>query len=275
MKPVEIFKTGVKTMTVELLQDVGNVYDVPLNTLISLEKAGFEDGGWCYRGIDEEHVDHLAESEMSEWPPLEIVKVRLATGNVLNAVIDGNHRWQAAARKKAPTIRARAGSYASEDEVIEAAFRANLKNGRNASTENRSEYALWLYFKDPSEKPNMSAIARKVGLNVSSVSRKINAELRRLDAEREAEERGTSLLEITETQRLLAAIHRYLENETAFLSGQHTERSVKKRASSLLTHLNSMTDKNKQRSAVQDLQTFALTLAQIQWNDQGQKKRNA
>lgn len=261
-------------MTVQLYPGAGVPEIVNLASLISLDDAGFEDGILCYRGIDQETIEHLVNSSPDEWPAIEVVNCNV-NGKPLKAVINGYHRWEAAKLKKATTIMAQAGNYASEAEVIEAAFRANMRNGRGASTGERSQYALWLFWQDPSDKPNLSAIARKVGLNQSTVSRYISKEMKRLNAEEEAEKSGSSVLEITETERLLKAIRRYMEQETAFFAGQHGERSVKKRAASLLNHLNTMKDKGKQRTAVQDLQTLVLTLNQIQWTGQDDKRKNA
>lgn len=260
-------------MAVQIYRGAGVPEQVNLTSLISLDDAGFQDSMMCYRGIDMETVEHLVNSDMGEWPALEVVSI--GPGPQKYAVINGYHRWEAAKLKKATSIMVVAGNYNSEAEVIEAAFRANLKNGRGASTSERSQYALWLFLQDTSDKPNLSAIARKVGLNQSTVYRAINREIKRIEAEEEAEKSGSSVAEITETERLLKAIRRYMEQETAFFAGQHGERSVKKRAASLLNHLNTMKDKGKQRTAVQDLQTLVLTLNQIQWTGQDDKRKNA
>lgn len=259
-------------MAIQFYQGAGVPESVQMSELISLEDAGFEDAIFCWRGIDQEEIEHLVNSDISEWPAIEVVNCNV-NGQVRKAIVDGYHRWEAARRKKVSIIQARAGNYASEEEVIEAAFRANMRNGRGASTGERSQYALWLYWQDPSDKPNLSAIARKVGLNQSTVSRYINRELKRLDAAEEAKRQGTSVLEITETQRLLNAIRRYLENEKAFFAGEHSERSVEKRATALVKQVTSIKDRNKARRAREDLQTLALTLAKIDFTKGTQKKR--
>lgn len=261
-------------MTVPMYPGAGTPETINLASLISLDDAGFEDGCLCYRGLDQDHVGHFMMADMASWPALDVVNVNVA-GQMRHAVIDGYHRWEAARLLKAPTISVRAGSYASENEVIEAAFRANLKNGRQVTTGERSDYALWLYWQEPSDKPNLSAIARKVGLHPSVVNRLINKQLKEIDAREEAEARGSSLEEITETEKLLKAIRRYMEKEVAFLAGQHSERSAKKRAASLCGYVTRMKDQGKQRTAIQDLQTLAQTLTEITFDKTGQKKKNA
>lgn len=261
-------------MTVQMQPGAGEPEIVNLSSLISLEDAGFPDADMCNRGIDEEHVEHLANSNMEEWEALKVVTCNV-NGATRHAVIDGNHRWRAAQIMKAPALLVIAGNYASEEEVIEAAFRANMKNGRAASTGERTQYALWLFWQDPSDKPNMSAIARKVGLNHTTVSRAISKEVKRLEAEEEAEKRGTSPVEITETEKLLRAIRRYLESEQAFLSGERGERSVEKRAAALVKHIGTIKDKGKAKRAALDMQTLALTLAKIDFSADGTKRKNA
>lgn len=261
-------------MAVHLYQGAGVPEVVTLAELISLEDAGFADASMCYRGIDQEALEHLVNSNMDEWPAIEVVNCSV-NGQSRKAVINGYHRWEAARLKKSPDIMAQAGNYAREADVIDAAFRANMKNGRSMSTGERSQYALWLFLEDPSDKPNLSAIARKVGLNQSTVSRAINRELKRMEAEDQAEERGSSVQEITETERLLKAIRRYMEQEQAFFAGERGERSVEKRASSLVKYISTMKDKGKAKRAVTDVQTLAQTLAKIDFGAGGTKRKNA
>lgn len=257
-------------MTIQLYRGAGVPETVRLADLISLIDAGFEDADQCTRDIDQEHVMQFALAGMENWPALKVVGI--GPGLQKYAVIDGNHRWEAAKILKAEQISVIAGNYDSEAEVIDAAFKANLTNGRAASTEVRSKYALWLFWQDPSDKPNLSAIARKVGLHPSVVNRAVNKELKRLEAEEEAEARGSSVTEITETDRLLKAIRRYMENETAFFAGPDGERSVKKRATALVRHLNSMSDKGKAARAAKDLQSLYQSLIDV-FSDQGQQRR--
>src|SRR5579859_6201576 len=124
---------------VQLLPGENAVIDILLSSLISLEDAGFQDADMYSRELDQEHISHLMEVDAGDLPAIETVKVHLESGSVAYAVIDGYHRWDAHEQLDAATIRGIARTYQNDAQVIEAAFQANLKHGKNASTKTRSQ----------------------------------------------------------------------------------------------------------------------------------------
>lgn len=245
-------------MTVQMLPGNGTTETIPLDRLVSLEDAGFDQWAWCIRDIDEEYMSLLVESDDSGWPPLETVLVRI-NGQVCYAVIDGNHRWQAATHKKLATLKVIARTYQNENAVIEAAFQANLRHGLHASTSTRSDYAVWLYNNDPSDKPNLSEIARKVGVNKSTVSRAIKA----WEASgNEDEESQGYREEASNAKKLVTALHRFFEQEHTLL-GSFTDgtgqRDVTARAKALCVYIGSQ-PQDKIPQIVKELRSINETL---------------
>jgi hypothetical protein len=108
--------------------------------LISLKDAGIPGGALVVRDLDEVHVQRLVNSDVARWPA---IKVTATTRGYL--LIDGYHRQEAAIRKGESLIPAVIGRYASLEDVIEAAFRANLFHSKQASEKTRSDYAYWLH----------------------------------------------------------------------------------------------------------------------------------
>jgi transposase-like protein len=245
-----------------MLPGYGQVENIPLDRLISLQDAGFADWAYCTRDIDEEHASHLAEVNPDDFPPVETVKVQLAQG-VYYAVIDGRHRWYACAEQE--TIKGVTRSYDNEAQVIEAAFRANLNHGKAASTQTRSDYAVWLYYQDGSEKPNLSEIARKVGVNVSTVSRAIKKALREEEAQ-EAE--GTDKPETDNAAKLVNALRRFFSSERTFLGtfGDGTgKRDINARAKAIARYIARL-EGDKQEQTMKELMSLQQTLAT--WEEQ-------
>lgn len=84
-------------------------------------------------------------------------------------IIDGYHRWEVAKRRQSRALKAICRAYHNENEVIEAAFRANLSHGLKASTKTRGDYAYWLHITSPEMPQN--EIARQVGIMQGAVSK--------------------------------------------------------------------------------------------------------
>jgi ParB-like chromosome segregation protein Spo0J len=149
-------------------------------SLISLKDTGIRGSRIATRELDQENLESLLVSDPTTWPPIKVTKT--AMGYV---VIDGNHRLEAAQRQGLDRLLATCSPFAHENDVIEAAFRANLHHGLKASSENRSDYAYWLHVTYP--RMEQAEIAQRVGVTQSTVSKAI--------ARREEEVRRARLVE--------------------------------------------------------------------------------
>ena len=113
---------------------------VALADLHSLRDIGFATEYAGVRPLNNEHLENLEQSDVESWPPLLITKTD--QGYV---VIDGYHRIEVAKRKKLTELEATSKTFNSENDVVEAAYRANLTHGLKSSAQTRSDYAYWLH----------------------------------------------------------------------------------------------------------------------------------
>jgi hypothetical protein len=125
--------------------------------LISLKDAELRGGAFAMRELDPQNLESLMLSDPASWPP---IKVTLCIRGYI--LIDGYHRWQVAKVREIERLSATCEAYASENDVIEAAFRANLQHGLKASSENKSDYAYWLHVTYP--EMEQAEIAQRVGI---------------------------------------------------------------------------------------------------------------
>ncbi len=174
---------------------------------ISLRDAGVAGGAFAMRELDQNHVETLVHSDATTWPP---VQVTLATCGYI--IIDGYHRWTAAQLKRLKAIRASSKTYHSEQEVVEAAFRANLQHGLKASAQTRGDYAYWLHLSYPTM--GQIEIARRVGISQAMVSKAI--------AKREAEARCAEAVEEmtpeAQSRRIKKSCRRFMQVAVQFLN---------------------------------------------------------
>jgi ParB-like chromosome segregation protein Spo0J len=170
----------------ELMPDQEDRISLSPYDLVSLKDAGIRGGTFAMRELDQENLESLALSDPKTWPP---IKVTLSIRGYI--LIDGYHRWEIAKRKQLDRLLATVEAFASENDVIEAAFRANLHHGLKASAENRSDYAYWLHLTYPAME--QAEIAQRVGVLQSTVSRAIarrEEELRNARQEEEPDEQA-------------------------------------------------------------------------------------
>ena len=153
-------------MAIELLQAEAHVVQVPIEAFISLADAGIPGGDLAVRELDERHIQDLVNSDNSTWPAL-----KAANANVGLILVDGYHRREAGRRKGEATIATLVQPYATIQDVIEAAFRANLAHGLKASDENRGDYVFWLHITYP--EMSQEDIARRSGMSQPAVSKAI------------------------------------------------------------------------------------------------------
>ncbi|SRR5712691_740429 len=221
-------------MTVTILPGNDIIYDLEITQLLDLEVAGFSDGYIPLREIDQEHIEHLVASELTDIPPITVVKTTDGY-----AVVDGYHRVEAAKALKMITLPAKIGTYANEDEVIEAAFMANLQHGLPANHDNRTMFACWL---NDNYEMSQAEIAKRVGMSQPTVSRilrkqkKEHAELDQAMTNADTqEEREYNIQQIDHTKKLLVSMAKFFENERAILGSISGTRSENKRAKALVS----------------------------------------
>lgn len=150
----------------ELLSDQEDRISLSPYDIISLEDAAIRGGTFAMRELDQQNLESLMLSDPTTWPP---VKVTLTTRGYL--LIDGYHRWETAKSKHLDRLLANCEPFTNENDVVEAAFRANLHHGLTASAENRSDYAYWLHLTYPNME--QAEIAARVGITQSTVSKAI------------------------------------------------------------------------------------------------------
>jgi DNA-binding MarR family transcriptional regulator len=148
---------------VKLLEEDRENFLVRIADLHALDEVGFPDADLAKRKLNREHVATLKLSDENTWPPILITSTD--QGYV---VIDGYHREEAAKGKGRDEIRATCRTYASEKDVIEACFEANMKHGLNLAPENRSNYAYWLHKTYP--EMTQKEIAQRAHIRQSTVS---------------------------------------------------------------------------------------------------------
>lgn len=153
-----------------------------VSQLICIEDV-FEEGYLTRRVLDKKNIEMLVVSELKNVPPIELVST-----NKGMVVIDGYHRWEAAKKLKLETISGITRTFSNVNEVIEAAFKANIKHGKQASTVTRSQYAWWLWLSN-NGKLSEGEIARRVGISYNAVHQYIKKQL----AEYEHKYNGTPL----------------------------------------------------------------------------------
>ncbi len=152
-------------MAVQLLPDKEDRIVLTPYDLISLKDAGIRGGAFAMRELNAKNLVSLSLSDPKKWPP---ILVTLCTAGYI--VIDGYHRWEVAKEQNFDLV-AICIPFSNENDIIEAAFRANLKHGLQASSENRSDYAYWLHVTYPDME--QAEIALRVGVTQSTVSKAI------------------------------------------------------------------------------------------------------
>jgi hypothetical protein len=150
---------------VELLEEDQEEFLLNLQEIHTLEETDIPDANLARRarGLDEEHIENFVHSDWHTWPP--ILVTRTDKGYIL---LDGYHRREATRRRKLMNIKTTCRTFKTQEDVIEAVFRANLTHGKPASAESRSDYAYWLWKTYPHLKHK--EIALRCGISRSAVS---------------------------------------------------------------------------------------------------------
>ncbi len=138
-------------------------------TDIPIEQLGINPQ-YLARPIDNNYVKELADTDESEWEPIE---VRLWPDNwakpalgVIYHVVSGNHRTKAAWLKGCSTIRGKIIDCPDHLSYLLAAIRTNARHGRNFSTDERRVLAKRLSDLGQS----YSQIAQAIGVSKATIS---------------------------------------------------------------------------------------------------------
>ena len=164
---------GETTMSFQLLQEDRENFTLKIADVFPLKDIVKGAGAFAMREIDKSHVELLVCANPQSWPPISVTRT-----NGGYVYYDGQHRLQAAKLLKLEDIQATCKSFANMNDLIEAAFRANLRHGLQASPETRSDYCYWLSITYPDL--SQRQLAARVGVTQSTVSRAIEQRKRQL-----------------------------------------------------------------------------------------------
>jgi hypothetical protein len=149
---------------VKLLSEAKATLSIPLNDTIGLDQIEVEHAALARRDRDEDNIQSLFLSNPKEWPNILVTKTDRGY-----LVIDGYHRIEVARMKKLATLKGTVKAFDNFNEVIKAAFLANMNHGLRLSFTNRSEFAWWLHQAYP--QMEQIEIARMARIDQSTVSR--------------------------------------------------------------------------------------------------------
>jgi predicted transcriptional regulator len=182
-------------MSLQLLQEDQQNVAIRIKDLVSLKDVIKGVGLLAMRDLDPAHLELFLCSDPATWPPISVTK-----SNAGYIYYDGQHRIQAGKRFKLETIQANCRTFMNVNDLIEAAFRANLKHGLPASQQTRADYCYWLSVTYPDL--TQPQIAARVGVTQSWVSRAIMKRKQQLQEavkeakqEQQKEENGDDLEE--------------------------------------------------------------------------------
>lgn len=202
-------------MTTTQVSENEHIVALPVNELVDLETAGYPDSAYL-RTLNTDHVETLVASDLENIPPIIVTKRRNQW-----VVVDGYHRLAASKHLKRDTVPAIICSYASDNDVIDAAFQANMQHGLILSRADKEKYVLWLAKAFP--KLSQTEIASRSRLTQATVSRmlaKYKKELEDLHNASEIDEEyrstgGSSYVvpQINHTRTLLVSMATFFENE--------------------------------------------------------------
>jgi ParB-like chromosome segregation protein Spo0J len=155
------------TAALQLLPEDRETITLNITELHSLKDIVKGTSTLAMRDIDPNHVETLSSIDPQLWPPISVTKT-----SVGYVYYDGQHRLHAANLLKLETIQATCKTFEDINELIEAAFRANLRHGLPASLKTRSDYCYWLSI--TYSHLSQRQIAARVGVTQSTVSRAID-----------------------------------------------------------------------------------------------------
>jgi ParB-like chromosome segregation protein Spo0J len=179
-QPGKPTRKGDMSMPLQFVAEDQQNITLSIKDLLSLKDVVKGAGAFAMREIDPGNLESLTCSDPGTWPPISVTKS--SAGYIY---YDGQHRIEAAKALKLETIQASCKTFTHINDLIEAAFRANLKHGLQASQETRSDYCYWLSITYP--ELTQRQIAIRVGVTQSTVSRAIEQRKKRLQEVKQQE----------------------------------------------------------------------------------------
>jgi len=199
------------------LPGIEGVQQISLSDLLSMSDAGILTAEEMnkIRKINRAHVNVLANSDETEWPPIEVAHIQMSGLNLQvqdkYIVADGMHRWRASLKKEKKDIAAHIGSYTSVDDVILAFLTSNTKHGQPASMRARLLASMEMIKRDDPAMPG--DIARAVGVKPLQVFYALNrSEIT------EVKEGDSETPERREVRLLCGAVERFYQHQQDLLS---------------------------------------------------------
>lgn len=185
--------------TISLVQqEEPKTIKLAVRDLISLKDAQLPGSELAMRPLDEVHVQRLVESSVERWPAVTVAPVKAGGTRIIYLLIDGYHRREAATRKQEPVLLAVVQRYHTVQDIVDAAFRANLTHGKLASEQTRGDYAYWLH--STYNEMSQEEIARRTGISQAAVSKAI-AKREKLLRDAALEALGEGVKEQVEAER--------------------------------------------------------------------------
>src|SRR3989442_454462 len=122
-------------MSLQLVQEDNESLTLNINEVVNLKEVVEGAGELAMREIDPNNFESLVSSDPKLWPPILVTKS--TKGYIL---YDGQHRVKAAKFLKQSTIKAICTTFKDINQLIESAFRANIRHGLPSSMEARGDY---------------------------------------------------------------------------------------------------------------------------------------
>lgn len=198
-------------------------------------------------GLDMEHVQALMCDTPDTYPPIWVATLN---NDMSYIPVDGYHRIHAAKAQKATRLNAQLITFTVTEfdnehpnylptALLLAAYEANTRNGKPLTMQERKMYALMLYFEDDTQP--FYKIAKQAKLSDKTVKAFITKNLRDNDKTKDdtttPEEKTYSRAQQSYSQKLVTALAKFYDNETALLGNATGTRSETKRAKALVSVL--------------------------------------
>lgn len=230
---------------VQLLQcEHDGEFTIRVDQLLSLADVGIEFANFAMRDLDKEYVTFLVVSDPKEWPP--VLLTLTDRGYVL---IDGRHRKEATIDKNLDEIRAVCRNFKSEQEIVEAAFEANIRHGLRLTQENRSDYVYVLHRYHPDWKQKELALQARV--RQSTVSEAISSREKKATAATQAKEAAPTGTETPAAAPAQEEDPEQKKKREAIQKALKDTKNLTRGAAKILEEINSL-DEREQREMILD-----------------------
>ncbi len=148
----------------QFIQEDRSGIELLIDKLIPLSAVSVA-GQLAMRPLDRAHVEILMCSDPRSWDPIQVTRTDKGY-----CYYDGQHRIHASLGNDITSIIADCKSFTSEQDLVDAAFQANLHHGLPATDAYRSNYVFYLY-RIHGDRVTQQWIADKAGINQGRVSK--------------------------------------------------------------------------------------------------------